>query len=77
MLPIIVLAGGYGTRLGGITATRPKSLVMIQERPFIEYQLDLLYHSGFKDIYFCLGHMQEQIIEVLKNYPIKFILSVS
>ena len=74
MLPIIVLAGGYGTRLGGITATRPKSLVMIQERPFIEYQLDLLYHSGFKDIYFCLGHMQEQIIEVLKNYPIKFTL---
>ena len=46
MLPVAILAGGRGTRLGSITQTVPKLLVDIAGRPFAEYQLDELRSQG-------------------------------
>lgn len=68
MLPIVILAGGYGTRLGDLSKNTPKSLVEICDIPFLHYQLDLLQKNGFEDIYMCLGHMQEKIVDFLKDY---------
>ena len=38
----IVLAGGFGTRLRPLTLHTPKAIVPIFDRPFLQYQLDLL-----------------------------------
>ena len=38
----ILLAGGKGTRLRPLTLHTPKPVVPIFDRPFLQYQIDLL-----------------------------------
>ena len=64
MFQIVIIAGGLGTRLGSLTKKTPKSLVKIENKPFIHYQLKKLSQAGFKNIVICLGHLGYQI----KNY---------
>lgn len=59
--PLALLAGGLGTRLGELTSTVPKSLVMAAGEPFLAHQLRLLAGQGVRDIVLCCGHMGEQI----------------
>jgi len=65
MLPIAILAGGLATRLGQITKNIPKSLIKINGKPFINWQLDLLKEYGYKNFVLCLSHKSELIIEHL------------
>ena len=46
MLPVAILAGGLGTRLGAVAGTTPKILIDIDGRPFAEYQIDWLRAHG-------------------------------
>jgi mannose-1-phosphate guanylyltransferase len=46
----LLLAGGFGTRLLPITATTPKCLVMINDRPLLDYWLDLLFEAGIERV---------------------------
>ncbi len=57
----VILAGGLATRLGDLTRDKPKSMVEIQGKPFMQYQLDLLRKGGIENIALCLGHAGEQI----------------
>ena len=41
-MQVVILAGGLATRLGNLTGDHPKSLLIIQGKPFLEYQLELL-----------------------------------
>jgi NDP-sugar pyrophosphorylase family protein len=65
MIQAVILAGGMATRLGDETRTCPKSLLLIEGRPFIEYQLELLKNNGISDIVLCLGHLAGQIEQCL------------
>jgi NDP-sugar pyrophosphorylase family protein len=58
---VVILAGGLATRLGHLTKDLPKSLVEIQGRPFLEYQLDLLRRAGIRNIVLCVGYLGEKI----------------
>jgi MurNAc alpha-1-phosphate uridylyltransferase len=60
-MQIAILAGGMATRLGALTMDRPKSMVDIQGKPFLEYQLVLLREAGIKNVMLCLGYKGEQI----------------
>jgi NDP-sugar pyrophosphorylase family protein len=53
----VILAGGRGTRLGALTDDRPKALVEVAGRPFLEYQLELLRVGGVRDIVLCVGYL--------------------
>jgi NDP-sugar pyrophosphorylase family protein len=64
-LPVAILAGGLATRLGPLTEGTPKSLLEICGEPFAVHQLKLLRRHGFREIVFCLGHLGEQVQEVL------------
>ena len=70
MIPIVILAGGLGTRLNELTKSTPKSLILINEVPFVIHQLILLKKSGFSRIHFCLGHLGEKIEHEIKNHNI-------
>ncbi len=60
-MQVAILSGGLGTRLGDLTKNRPKSLVKVQGKPFLEYQLALLKQAGITNIVLCTGYMGEQI----------------
>ena len=78
MYPILILEGGLGTRLGNLTTNHPKSLISINGKPFIHWQLELLEKSSFKDVTLCLGHFSEQIVEYInKNYSGNLNISLS
>jgi len=57
----VILAGGLATRLGDLTTNRPKSMLEVLDKPFLEYQLDFLKRGGISNAVICLGHMGEQI----------------
>ena len=46
----VVMAGGFGTRLRPLTATLPKPMVPVADRPMMEHIIQLLKKHGFEDI---------------------------
>ena len=60
---VVVLMGGLGTRLKDYTKECPKSLVKVGDRPFFDYQLDLLIAWGFKKFVFLIGYRADMIEE--------------
>lgn len=57
----IIIAGGLGTRLRPLTYGRPKPLVSVANRPFLEYQVALLKKYGVDDIVFATNYMADKI----------------
>ena len=57
----IIIAGGLGTRLRPLTYLRPKPLVPVANRPFLEYQVALLRKYGIDDIVFATNYMADKI----------------
>lgn len=57
----IIIAGGAGTRLRPLTYTRPKPLIPVVNRPFLEYQVALLKRHGIEEIIFCTNYMADKI----------------
>jgi NDP-sugar pyrophosphorylase family protein len=59
----VVLAGGLATRMRPSTLTVPKSMLEVAGRPFVDWQLERLAHSGLSDVVMCIAHLGEQIRE--------------
>lgn len=56
MIPVVIIAGGRGTRLAGISNGLPKSLMPIGGRPLIEHQLAALRREGVREITMLVGY---------------------
>jgi len=61
-VPVAVLAGGLATRLGGLAERRPKSLLEVAGRPFVDHQMALLRRRGLRRVVLLVGHLGEQIM---------------
>ena len=58
---VIILAGGFGTRLRSLFADRPKVLVPINGVPFLRLYVDWLRGFGARRIILSLGHLADQV----------------
>lgn len=58
---MVILCGGLATRLGSLSKTIPKSMMLIDGKPFLEYQIENLKKNSIKDIILCVGHLSEKI----------------
>ena len=63
-MKVVILAGGYGTRLSEYTKTIPKPMVMIKNKPLIYYVMKIYANYGYKNFYIALGYKGS----VIKNY---------
>ncbi|MDQ6862406.1 MAG: nucleotidyltransferase family protein [Thermoproteota archaeon] len=57
----VILAGGLGTRLRQIAGDRPKPLVDMDGKPFLEYQIEFLKKYHITDLILCIGYLGEKI----------------
>ncbi len=55
----VLLVGGKGTRLSSLYADRPKALVPILDRPFIEWQIEWLASQGVTSFHLSTGYRAE------------------
>ncbi len=60
-VPVVILAGGKGTRLRPFTASFPKPLVPLGHMPILEVVLRQLRANGFRNVTLSLGHLAELI----------------
>ncbi|MFH1644761.1 MAG: glucose-1-phosphate cytidylyltransferase [bacterium] len=67
-LPVMILAGGYGTRLREETEFRPKPMVPIGGRPILWHIMKIYSHYGFYRFIICLGYKGEMIKNYFLNY---------
>ncbi len=67
-MKVLILAGGFGTRLSGYTEQTPKPMVTIGGKPIIWHIMQIYAHYGFKDFYLALGYKAEVFKEYFLNY---------
>lgn len=57
----IILAGGLGTRLQKVVNDQPKSMAIINDKPFLEYLLNFLTGQGIQKVILSIGYKREMI----------------
>ena len=60
-MKVILLAGGFGTRLSEHTKTIPKPMINIAGKPMLLHIMKLYAKYGYKDFYIALGYKGEII----------------
>jgi len=65
---VIILAGGFGTRLSEYTETLPKPMVSIGGKPILWHIMKNYAYFGHNDFYIALGYKAEVIKEYFLNY---------
>ena len=70
-MKVIILAGGWGTRLGRRTESIPKPMVKIGNKPILWHIMKIYSYYGFNDFVICLGVKAEIIKDYFYNYDIK------
>ncbi len=70
-MKVIILAGGWGTRLGHRTELIPKPMVRIGNRPIIWHIMKIYSHYGYDDFIICLGVKGEIIKDYFYHYEMK------
>ncbi len=67
-MKVVILAGGFGTRLSEETELKPKPMVEIGGRPILWHIMKIYSHFGFNDFIICLGYKGYIIKEYFSNY---------
>lgn len=67
-MKVVILAGGYGTRLSEETAVRPKPMVEIGEKPILWHIMKIYSSYGLNEFVICCGYKGYMIKEYFANY---------
>jgi glucose-1-phosphate cytidylyltransferase len=67
-MKVVILAGGFGTRLSEETDIKPKPMIEIGERPILWHIIKVYSYYGFNDFIICLGYKGYIIKEYFSNY---------
>ncbi len=66
-MKVVILAGGFGTRLSEYTNLIPKPMVDINNKPIIYYIMKHFSNYGYKDFYILLGYKGKVIKDYFKK----------
>lgn len=67
-MKVVILAGGFGTRLSEETELKPKPMVEIGGKPILWHIMKIYSHFGFNEFVVCLGYKGYVIKEYFANY---------
>ena len=75
-MKVVILAGGFGTRLSEYTDSIPKPMVPIGGKPILEHIMDIYSFYGHREFYIALGYKGEVIKEHFKNQKNNWIVNL-
>jgi len=64
----VILAGGFGTRLGEETHLKPKPMIEIGNQPMLWHIMKIYSNYGINEFVICLGYKGHMIKEYFSNY---------
>ncbi|MCC0637090.1 MULTISPECIES: glucose-1-phosphate cytidylyltransferase [unclassified Clostridioides] len=70
-MKVVILAGGYGSRLGDITSIVPKPMVEIGGKPILWHIMKIYSYYGVKEFIICLGYKANVIKDYFLHYDSK------
>lgn len=70
-MKVVILAGGFGTRLGSKTNLIPKPMVEIGGKPILWHIMKIYSHYNFNEFIICLGYKGEIIKDYFLHYEAK------
>ena len=71
-MKIVILAGGYGTRISEYTKTIPKPMIKIRNKPILVHIMEHYASYGFDNFYIALGYKGQVIKDYFKNKKFKW-----
>lgn len=66
---ILILCGGYGSRLAGAGGDVPKPMVPIGGKPIVWHIMKSFAHWGYRDFVLCLGYRSDLFKQYFLNLP--------
>ncbi len=66
-MKVLILAGGYGTRISEETDVKPKPMVLIGEKPILWHVMSIYAAQGYKDFVIAGGYKYEAIDEWVQS----------
>lgn len=67
-MKVVLLAGGFGTRISEESYLKPKPMIEIGEKPILWHIMKVYSHYGFNEFIVCAGYKQNVIKEWFANY---------
>lgn len=67
-MKVVILAGGFGTRISEESHLKPKPMIEIGERPILWHIMKIYSTFGFNDFIICLGYKGYSIKEYFAHY---------
>jgi len=67
-MKLVILAGGYGSRLGNLTNSIPKPMVQIGGKPILWHIMKIYAYYGVKEFIICLGYKGDVIKDYFLHY---------
>jgi len=67
-MKVVILAGGFGTRISEESHLKPKPMIEIGDMPILWHIMKQYLHYGFDEFIICAGYKQEVIKEWFANY---------
>ena len=66
-MKVVILCGGYGTRLSEETTIKPKPMIKIGKKPILEHIMGIYEYYGYSQFILALGYKSEYIKKFYKN----------
>lgn len=67
-MKVVILAGGYGTRISEESHLKPKPMIEIGDKPILWHIMKHYSHYGFHEFIICCGYKQHVIKEWFADY---------
>lgn len=67
-MKVVILAGGFGTRISEETHSKPKPMIEIGGKPILWHIMKIYSYYGYNEFVICLGYKSSSIIEYFSHY---------
>ena len=71
-MKVVILAGGFGTRIAEYTRTIPKPMIKVKNKPMLVHIMEHYSKYGYTDFYIALGYKGKIIKDYFKNKKFKW-----